>query len=98
GARRARLRAGADRADGTRHPDRRPARARAGAGRRVPGAGLAALGMRRPGRGGPAHRDYVRPMTAIRLLLVDDDPLVRAGLSLMMGGADDIEIVGEAGD
>ncbi|GLW47639.1 DNA-binding response regulator [Streptomyces sp. NBRC 14336] len=37
-------------------------------------------------------------MTAIRLLLVDDDPLVRAGLSLMMGGADDIEIVGEATD
>ncbi|MEU8587592.1 response regulator transcription factor [Streptomyces sp. NPDC048664] len=34
----------------------------------------------------------------IRLLLVDDDPLVRAGLSFMMGGADDIEIVGEAAD
>jgi DNA-binding NarL/FixJ family response regulator len=37
-------------------------------------------------------------MTAIKVLLVDDDPLVRAGLSLMMGGADDIEIVGEAAD
>ena len=37
-------------------------------------------------------------MTAIRVLLVDDDPLVRAGLSLMMGGADDLEIVGEAAD
>ncbi|MFP3987085.1 response regulator transcription factor [Streptomyces sp. E11-3] len=37
-------------------------------------------------------------MTPIRLLLVDDDPLVRAGLSFMMGGADDIEIVGEAAD
>ncbi|MFD8419490.1 response regulator [Streptomyces sp. NPDC059466] len=37
-------------------------------------------------------------MKAIRLLLVDDDPLVRAGLSLMMGGAEDIEIVGEAAD
>ncbi|MFF3613066.1 response regulator [Streptomyces sp. NPDC002580] len=37
-------------------------------------------------------------MTAIRVLLVDDDPLVRAGLSLMMGGAEDIEIVGEAAD
>ncbi|MFI8090651.1 response regulator [Streptomyces sp. NPDC086080] len=37
-------------------------------------------------------------MTAIRLLLVDDDPLVRAGLSLMLGGAEDIEIVGEAAD
>ena len=37
-------------------------------------------------------------MTVIRLLLVDDDPLVRAGLALMMGGAGDIEIVGEAAD
>ncbi|MFE9681032.1 response regulator [Streptomyces sp. NPDC002701] len=37
-------------------------------------------------------------MTPIRLLLVDDDPLVRAGLSLMLGGADDLQIVGEAAD
>ncbi|MET8830778.1 response regulator transcription factor [Streptomyces sp. NPDC004610] len=37
-------------------------------------------------------------MTAIRLILVDDDPLVRAGLSFMLGGAEDIEIVGEAAD
>ncbi|MEU7583785.1 response regulator transcription factor [Streptomyces sp. NPDC041068] len=37
-------------------------------------------------------------MKPIKLLLVDDDPLVRAGLSFMLGGADDIEIVGEAGD
>lgn len=37
-------------------------------------------------------------MNAIRLLLVDDDPLVRSGLVLMMGGAEDIEIVGEAAD
>ncbi|WP_432098670.1 response regulator transcription factor [Streptomyces sp. WAC 04229] len=37
-------------------------------------------------------------MNAIRLLIVDDDPLVRAGLSLMLGGADDVEIVGEAAD
>ncbi|MGW0842744.1 response regulator [Streptomyces sp. NPDC002787] len=37
-------------------------------------------------------------MTAIRLLLVDDDPLVRAGLTFMLGGADDIEIVGEGAD
>ncbi|MEV0777383.1 response regulator transcription factor [Streptomyces sp. NPDC050428] len=36
--------------------------------------------------------------TAIRLLIADDDPLVRAGLTFMMGGADGIEIVGEASD
>ncbi|MEU8541394.1 response regulator transcription factor [Streptomyces sp. NPDC048717] len=34
----------------------------------------------------------------IRLLIVDDDPLVRAGLALMLGGAEDIEIVGEGAD
>jgi DNA-binding NarL/FixJ family response regulator len=34
----------------------------------------------------------------IRVLLVDDDPLVRAGLSFMLGGATDIEIAGQAGD
>ncbi|WAL98746.1 response regulator transcription factor [Streptomyces sp. Je 1-369] len=37
-------------------------------------------------------------MKPIKLLLVDDDPLVRAGLSFMLGGAADIEIVGEAAD
>ncbi|MFJ9038191.1 response regulator [Streptomyces sp. NPDC102406] len=37
-------------------------------------------------------------MNAIRLLLVDDDPLVRSGLTLMLGGAQDIVIVGEAAD
>jgi DNA-binding NarL/FixJ family response regulator len=34
----------------------------------------------------------------IRVVLVDDDPLVRAGLGLMLRGADQLEIVGEAGD
>ncbi|MBT2364291.1 response regulator transcription factor [Streptomyces sp. ISL-10] len=34
----------------------------------------------------------------IRVIVVDDDPLVRAGLSFMLGGADDIEIVGEGAD
>lgn len=36
--------------------------------------------------------------TTVRLLIVDDDPLVRAGLTFMLGGADGIEIVGEASD
>jgi DNA-binding NarL/FixJ family response regulator len=37
-------------------------------------------------------------MTTIRVAIVDDDALVRAGLSLILGGASDIEIVGEADD
>ncbi|MGK5627693.1 response regulator transcription factor [Streptomyces sp. URMC 123] len=32
----------------------------------------------------------------VRVLLADDDPLVRAGLRLMMGGARDIRVVAEA--
>ncbi|MBZ4321337.1 response regulator transcription factor [Streptomyces huiliensis] len=34
----------------------------------------------------------------IRVLLVDDDPLVRSGLRLMLGGASGVEIVAEAAD
>lgn len=34
----------------------------------------------------------------VRVLVVDDDPLARSGLSMMLGGASDIEVVGEAGD
>ncbi|WP_165985133.1 response regulator transcription factor [Streptomyces sp. YIM 98790] len=34
----------------------------------------------------------------IRVLLVDDDALVRSGLRLMLGGAPDIEVAGEAAD
>jgi DNA-binding NarL/FixJ family response regulator len=34
----------------------------------------------------------------IGVLIVDDDALVRAGLSMMLGGADDIRIVGEVTD
>ncbi|WP_297627490.1 response regulator transcription factor [Nocardioides sp.] len=34
----------------------------------------------------------------IRVLIVDDDPLVRSALSLMLGGQADLEVVGEAGN
>ncbi len=33
-----------------------------------------------------------------RVLIVDDDPLVRSALSLMLGGQSDVQVVGEAGD
>ncbi|MFJ2029771.1 response regulator [Streptosporangium sp. NPDC087985] len=34
----------------------------------------------------------------VDLIIVDDDPLVRAGLVMMLGGAPDIRVVAEAGD
>ncbi|MGW0068371.1 response regulator transcription factor [Streptosporangium sandarakinum] len=34
----------------------------------------------------------------IRLVIVDDDPMVRTGLRLILGGEPDLEISGEAGD
>ncbi|NEE04626.1 response regulator [Phytoactinopolyspora halotolerans] len=37
-------------------------------------------------------------MTNIKVLIVDDDALVRAGLTMMLAGAPDVEIVGEAAD
>jgi DNA-binding NarL/FixJ family response regulator len=39
--------------------------------------------------------DESRP---VGVLVVDDDPLVRAGLVMMLGGAPDLRVVGEAGD
>lgn len=34
----------------------------------------------------------------VRIVLVDDEPLVRQGLSLILGAEDDLEVVGEAAD
>jgi DNA-binding NarL/FixJ family response regulator len=36
--------------------------------------------------------------STIRLVIVDDDPLVRAGLGLILGGTPELEVIGEAVD
>ncbi|HEY8471663.1 MAG TPA: response regulator transcription factor [Natronosporangium sp.] len=48
--------------------------------------------------GGTTTDDHVGQTGEIRVLIVDDDPLVRAGLSFMLAGTEDIRIVGEASD
>nr|WP_170176260.1 response regulator transcription factor [Lentzea flaviverrucosa] len=37
-------------------------------------------------------------MNVVRLVIVDDDPLVRAGLRMILGGTGDVDVVGEAAD
>ena len=40
----------------------------------------------------------VTPEAPVDVLIVDDDPLVRAGLTMMLGGTPDIRVIAEAGD
>ncbi|MCN0154045.1 response regulator [Salinispora arenicola] len=56
-----------------------------------------------PGGSGPAGlngppADGGVPAGPVRVLIVDDDPLVRAALSMIIGGAPDLVVVGEATD
>ncbi len=77
------------------------------------GLGLVGLGERAKLAGGsldhPARRRLVRAHRVaavedvsaggpIRVLVVDDDALVRSGLLMILGGAPDMEVVGEAVD
>jgi DNA-binding NarL/FixJ family response regulator len=42
--------------------------------------------------------DRVTDLDHVRLLVVDDDPLVRSALGLILGGQPDLSVVGEAAD
>ena len=80
----------------------------------IPGAGTGLVGLAeratlsggRLEHGLDADGDVPAPRLAavaamnerIRVLVVDDDALVRAGLAMLLAGAEDIEIVGEAAD
>ena len=73
----------ADRPVGAHEPGGREPRARPHAGRRLRAAGVAALAV----------------MSApIRVLIADDDALVRGALTMMLTGTDDIRIVAEVAD
>jgi DNA-binding NarL/FixJ family response regulator len=47
---------------------------------------------------GTAAARSLRGAAVIRVLIVDDDALVRSGLTMMLDGADGLRVVGEAGD
>ncbi|MCO5571856.1 hypothetical protein L7F22_025604 [Adiantum nelumboides] len=92
-------------------PGTGPARPRRPAGGRAGAAGAGRAGDARRGPAGPrpdpgrrvADRDAatVAVVTAsdpVAVLIVDDDPVVRFGLSMMLRGADGLTVVAEAGD
>ncbi len=91
-----------------RPAQRRPAGRRDRAGRR-PGPGRDARarpGLRRLGDGRPGPYGWVvrailpteRPAMSVRVLLVDDQALLRTGFRMVLEEQDDIEVVGEAAD
>ena len=76
----------------------------------LPGSGAGLLGLQervdprrrhpgpRPGRIRQLRRGRRAQVVSLRVLLVDDDALVRAGLRMILSSADDLEIVGEVDD
>ncbi|MDT3444339.1 response regulator transcription factor [Pseudofrankia sp. BMG5.37] len=46
----------------------------------------------------PGTTDRLDQAAPVRVLVVDDDPLVRTALAMVFGGADGVLVVGEAGD
>jgi DNA-binding NarL/FixJ family response regulator len=65
----------------------------------VTGAGWAAAAAAVAGAGLADEPDpFVTDQRPVRVLLVDDDALVRSGLSMMLGAFDGIEVVGAASD
>ena len=95
-----------------RGPGDQPAPARRGGGRAARGARHRQRADRarrarrarrrraapRPGRGGRLRAPRDAAGMSIRVLLVDDDPLVRSGLRMLLAGADTLAVVGEADD
>lgn len=55
-------------------------------------------GQPNPGPPAPGSPDAGPAQPRIRVALVDDEPLMRTGLRLILGGAPDIDVVGEAGN
>ena len=52
----------------------------------------------RPGQSEPSAQSAAGASGGVRVLLVDDEALMRAGLRLMIDGAHGIEVIGEAAD
>ena len=95
-------RPGSGRDAGAGPAPRRPAPGRTSNGGRLPGEGAPA--DRSTGRGriggaaGPRYSIPRRSSAVIRVLIVDDQPLLRTGFRMILSAEPDLEVVGEAAD